>query len=74
MWHQAVTKHCLNKLPPTDLVLEVGVSTVGQQEGTELGATFLCSLVKRSEAPAVRGVHRCLEPDEQRSDVQVAVG
>lgn len=46
---------------------------MGQQEGTQLSATLLRSLMEWSEAPAVRGIHRCLEPDEQRSDVQVAI-
>lgn len=46
---------------------------MSQKEGTELRASLLCSLMQRCEAPAVRGVDGSLEPDEQCSNVQVAV-
>lgn len=60
-------------LPPTDLVLKVRVSTMGQQQGAELSAALLSRLVERSEAPPVRCIHCCLESDEQGGDVQVSV-
>lgn len=48
----------------TNLVLEIGISTMGQQEGTQLSSPFLCSFMEGGEAPPVSGINRRLEPDE----------
>ncbi|MPC17674.1 hypothetical protein E2C01_010538 [Portunus trituberculatus] len=62
----------VTRAPSTDLVLKVRVSTMGQQQGTELSAALLCCLMEGSETPPVCGIHCCLESDEKGSDVQVS--
>ena len=65
-------RHVRRRLPV--LVPRVLRRTVGEQQSAQLGPPLLRGLVQGGEAPLVRRVHHGAEPDEEGSDVQVAVG
>lgn len=53
------------------LVLHGGVGSVRQQQGTQLGASLLCSLVERSERPLIRGIHTRVVLDQQSRNIHM---
>lgn len=58
----------------TLLILHGWVSTMGEQQGTELRPTLLGCLVERREGPLICCVHTCVVLDQQRRNVYMLQG